>query len=112
MENQNDQENTSRNNQGDGQFDQTVKNANLRGGTQEQEKLSKGVTSDDDENAGAVYSENLMNKAEAQVRATEDASLQDDTYSFDEDNTSNEEYHDADDAAEDFDLDNDDDFIQ
>lgn len=111
MENQSNQENTSKNSQADGQFDKTVQNANLRGGTQEQQKLSKGVTSDDDENAGEVYSENLMNKAEAQVRATEDASLQDDTYSFDEDNTSNEEYHDAGDAA-DFDLDNDDDFIQ
>ena len=31
-----------------------------------------------------------------QVRATEDASLQDDSYSFDEDNTDNEEFHDVD----------------
>lgn len=111
MENQNNQENTSLNSQADGQFDKAVQNANLRGGAQEQQKLSKGVTSDDDENAGEVYSENLMNTPEEQVRATEDASLQDDTYSFDEDNTNNEEYHDAGDAA-DFDLDNDDDFIQ
>lgn len=71
------------------------------------QKLAPGVTSDDDENAGATYSENLMNRAEAQVRENEDASLQDDTYAFDEDNTDNEEYHDA----EDFDFDNDDDFV-
>lgn len=36
---------------------------------------------------------------EEQVRQTEDASLQDDTYSFDEDNTDNEEYHDVDDDS-------------
>lgn len=39
--------------------------------------------------------------ADTQVRETEDASLQDDTYSFDEANTDNEEYHDVDDLGED-----------
>lgn len=111
MSTQPNQENTSLNDQADGKFDKAIQNAVQEGGTQGQQKLSKGVTSDDDENAGEVYSENLMNRAESQVRATEDASLQDDSYSFDEDNTNNEEYHDAGDA-EDFDLDNDDDFIQ
>jgi hypothetical protein len=111
MQNQNNQENTSFNDQADGKFDKAVKNSNLRGGAQEQQKLSKGVTSDDDENAGETYSENLMNSAESQVRATEDASLQDDTYAFDEDNTENEEYHDAGDAS-DLDSDDEDDFIQ
>lgn len=37
---------------------------------------------------------------EEQVRESEDASLQDDSYSFDSDNTGLEEYHDADDAVE------------
>lgn len=47
-------------------------------------------------------------KADQEVRENEDASLQDDSYSFDEDNTDNEEYHDV----EDFDPDNSDDFVQ
>lgn len=37
-------------------------------------------------------------KPETQVRENEDASLQDDSYSFDEDNTDNEEFHDADES--------------
>lgn len=77
-----------------------------------QQKLSKGVSSEDDEYAGETYSKNLMNKAQTQVRENEDASLQDNTYSFDENNTDNEEYHDADEGdLEDFDIDNDDDFV-
>lgn len=108
MENQNNQENTSFNSQADGQFDKTVKTKS--------DQLRKGVapdveTSDDDENAGATYSKNLMSRSDREVRENEDASLQDDSYSFDEANTDNEEYHDAD-GAEDFDLDNDDDFVQ
>ncbi len=39
-----------------------------------------------------------VKNAEAEVRENEDASLQDDTYSFDEDNTDNEEFHDLDDV--------------
>lgn len=39
--------------------------------------------------------------ADTQVRQTEDASLQDDSYSFDESNTDNEEYHDVDDDSSD-----------
>jgi len=113
MENQNNeanQENTTFNDQS--KSDANLSRAIQDGGTQGQQKLSKGVTSDDDENAGEVYSENLMGSpAEQQVRETEDASLQDDTYSFDEANTDNEEYHDAS-GGSDFDMDNDDDFIQ
>jgi hypothetical protein len=112
MGNQNNQENTSFNDQADGKFDKAVKNAQGAGGAvNNQDKLSKGVTSDDDENAGSTYSKNLMNKSDKEVRENEDASLQDDSYSFDEANTDNEEYHDAD-SGEDFDLDNDDDFVQ
>lgn len=74
MENQNNQENTSGRDQADGKFDGNVK----------QEQLAKGVTAD----------------ADAQVRETEDASLPDDAYSFDEDNTDNEEYHDAGDLGD------------
>ncbi len=45
-----------------------------------------------------------ISDADSQVRATEDASLQDDSYSFDEDNTDNEEFHDVDDIDEESDL--------
>ncbi len=44
------------------------------------------------------------NIADKQVRATEDASLQDDTYAFDEDNTGNEEFHDVDELEDETDL--------
>lgn len=51
-------------------------------------------------------------KAREEVRENEDASLPDDSYSFDEDNTANEEYHDVDEEdLEDIDFDNDDDFV-
>jgi hypothetical protein len=43
----------------------------------------------------------LKKKAGQQVRQNEDASLQDDSYSFDEDNTGNEEFHDIDDVEDD-----------
>lgn len=101
MQNENTQsnDNTSFNDQANGGMNNVLNNA--------KEKLAKGVTTDDDEQAGATYSKNLMNRAETQVRENEDASLQDDTYAFDEDNTENEEYHDA----EDIDFDNDDDYI-
>jgi hypothetical protein len=102
MENQNNQENTSFNSPSDRKLEQAIQN--------NQDLLAKGVTTDDDENGGEVYSENLMSKSEQEVRENEDASLQDDSYSFDEANTDNEEYHDAD-SGEDFDLDNDDDFV-
>ena len=81
------------------------------GNLEGREKLSKGVTSDADENAGETYSQNLMSPAEGEVRENEDASLQDDSYAFDEDNTGSEEYHDAD-STDDIDLDNYEDFIQ
>lgn len=38
--------------------------------------------------------------ADEVVRETEDASLQDDSYSFDEENTDSEEYHDSNDESE------------
>jgi hypothetical protein len=67
-------ENTQKD-QADGKFDKNVVN---------REPLSKG-----------------MSDADTEVRENEDASLQDDTYSFDEDNTDNEEFHDMDDLGED-----------
>jgi hypothetical protein len=78
----------------------------------EKDRLTSKVTSDDDENAGSTYSKNLMNRADAEVRENEDASLQDDTYAFDSDNLGNEDYHDVGDVDADYDFDNDDDFIQ
>lgn len=56
---------------------------------------NKSLTSDDTDTGGETYSKNLQgNKAEQQVRENEDASLQDDTYAFDSDNTGNEDIHD------------------
>ncbi|HXH30144.1 MAG TPA: hypothetical protein VNJ01_04975 [Bacteriovoracaceae bacterium] len=97
MANQNNQESTSFYDQADGKFDQAIQGQTL---------LTKGVTADDAENSAATYSENLMADADAQVRATEDASLQDDAYAFDEENTGNEEFHDLeDDDGEELDFD-------
>jgi hypothetical protein len=89
MPNENTQ--TNHKDQADGKFDKNVVN---------REPLTKG-NSDDDEKSGSVYSKNLMSDADTEVRENEDASLQDDTYSFDEDNTDNEEFHDMDDLGED-----------
>lgn len=58
-------------------------------------KQTDELSSDDSDRQAGVYSENLMDPAERQVRENEDASLQDDSYSFDESNTQNDEYHDA-----------------
>lgn len=75
------------------------------------------LNSDDAETSGEFNSHGLMNRAEEEIRENEDASLQDDTYTFDSDNTDNEEgMHDVDveDAGggmSDFDLDNSDDFV-
>lgn len=56
----------------------------------------ESMNTDDTDTGGKVYSKNLMeSKAEEEVRENEDASLQDDTYAFDEDNTGNDDYHDA-----------------
>ncbi len=103
QENNQNNENTSFYDQADGKFNKSIQNNQTK-------KLAKGVA-DDDENAEKTDSKNLLADAGAQVRETEDASLQDDTYSFDEENTDNDEYHDAGDV-EDFDIDNDDDFVQ
>lgn len=63
----------------------------------ESDKLSPGVMSD----------------AENEVLENEEASLQDESYSFDEDNTGSEEYHDAGgDYSGELDFDNDQDYIQ
>lgn len=87
MPGQNNQEELSHN-QADGKFDSSA-----AGGDE--------LNSDDTETSGEVYSNNLMgNKAENQVRENEEASLQDDTYAFDEDNTGSEEYHDASDVED------------
>lgn len=72
-----------------------MENQNAQENSSFKDQLAKGVAKD----------------PEQQVRETEDASLQDDSYSFDEANTDNEEYHDASDADE-LDLDNDEDFVQ
>ena len=112
--NETNQENTSFYDQSDGKFNKAIQNANAESGAQKGQKLAAGVTSDDDDEVSGStdYSKNLMNRAEQQVRENEDASLQDDSYSFDEDNTDTEEYHDADDAGHSYDFDNDDDFVQ
>jgi hypothetical protein len=110
QENQESSENSSFYDQADGSFNKAIKSVQSQDGTVDPEKLSKGVTADQDGRSGSTYSKNLMADPDSQVRATEDASLQDDSYSFDESNTDNEEYHDVDDS--DFDLDNDDDFVQ
>lgn len=109
MGNQSNQENSSFYDQADGKFNQAL---------EKPEKLSKGVSPDEEE---SEYVEELeeteesqqkvMSESERQVRETEDASLQDETYAFDEQNTGNEEYHDAS-GADEIDLDNDDDYIQ
>lgn len=62
--------------------------------------LDSRLATDDSDNAGATYSENLMSDADKEVRENEDASLQDDTYAFDSDNTGSEDYHDAFDGDE------------
>lgn len=45
------------------------------------------------------------NRAEEQVRENEDASLQDDSYTFDSDNTGNEDIHDVSDFEAENDID-------
>lgn len=106
MGNQSNQENSSFYDQADGKFNQAL---------EKNEKLSKGVAPNEEE---SEYIEELeeneaspMSETERQVRETEDASLQDGTYAFDEQNTGNEEYHDAS-GADGIDLDNDEDYIQ
>lgn len=46
-----------------------------------------------------LYNKDLLGRAEAQVRENEDASLQDGSYSFDEDNTDNDDFHDVGDCS-------------
>lgn len=111
-QNEGNQEHSTFYDQADGKFEKSIQNAQAQGPDLKEEKLSPGVTSDDDEHAGSIYSKNLMSGAEGEVRENEDSSLQDDSYAFDEANTGSEEYHDADDAGEDIDFDNDEDFIQ
>lgn len=53
--------------------------------------------------------EEKLTRAEEEVRENEDASLQDESYSFDSENTGVEEYHDVDDAVE---VREDDDYLQ
>lgn len=80
MQNQNNQDKSTRD-QADGKFDRNI--------------ASTG---------GDTYSKNLMKNPEESVRETEDASLQDKEYAFDEDNTDNEEFHDIDDLDSDTEL--------
>ena len=97
MANQNNQEHSSFYDQADGKFNEAI---------EKKQNLRKGVAPDEESD----FSDEAIDP-DKQVRATEDASLQDESYSFDEQNTDNEEYHDASDAEE-VDFDNDDDFIQ
>jgi hypothetical protein len=115
--NETNQENTANPNRGYG-MDQSINQAGqAKGGAQEQQKLADGVTSDDDEAAGEIHGADQLNRAEAQVRENEDASLQDDTYTFDSDNTDSDEgiddfdVADADGGGSDFDIENDDDYV-
>lgn len=110
--NESNQENSTFYDQADGKFNKAIERSR---GTINPDRLMNGVAADDEELSGGTYSKNLMNHhtAEEEVRENEDASLQDESYAFDEENTDIEEYHDADDSdLEDFDLDNDDDFVQ
>lgn len=85
-------------------------------GAEEEQSLSEDVSSDDDENAGSLEAKG-MSRAEAQVRENEDASLQDDTYTFDSDNTYSDEgiddfdVSDAGGGMSEFDVDNNDDYV-
>lgn len=104
--NQNDQSNSEHSSfydQADTKFNKAIENAAGKKDTPLKEyKMEEGVTSDDDEKSGEIYDKHYMNRAEAQVRENEDASLQDDTYSFDEDNTADADFHDVD--VDDFDA--------
>jgi hypothetical protein len=63
---------------------------------------------------GESYKTDLMTPAEHEVRENEDASLQDSSYTFDEDNTGDEEFHDVDDenyGEQNIDFDNDEDYV-
>lgn len=89
MENQNNQESTNVNDQADGKFDRSIK------------KQVEGSTDKDSGNDdGRVFKNKQMNQADEDVRENEDASLQDKSYSFGEDNTDDEEYHDIDDVED------------
>jgi hypothetical protein len=63
---------------------------------------------------GETFKTDLMTPAELEVRENEDASLQDNSYAFDEDNTGDEDFHDVDDDTQDnirIDFDNDEDYV-
>lgn len=63
---------------------------------------------------GETFKTDLMTLAEYEVRENEDASLQDNSYAFDEDNTGDEDFHDVDDDTQDnirIDFDNDEDYV-
>lgn len=65
-------------------------------------KFDQNVSTDDTDTSGEAYSKNLMSTtAEGQVRENEDASLQDDSYSFDSDNLGDEDIHDTGDFEDD-----------
>lgn len=100
MANQNDQEHASFYDQADGRFNEAIEKRKVL-----DKKTASTSASESD------FSDEAVPDPDKQVRETEDASLQDSTYSFDESNTDNEEYHDAS-GAEEIDYDNDDDFVQ
>lgn len=73
---------------------------NVQGPITKASESTKGFSEDNDAAAGAVQADGLTSDADTQVRATEDASLQDDSYAFDEDNTNNEDIHDVSDFGD------------
>ena len=83
---------TQKFNQPNGQYDKNVPAQGAAGGD---ELDVEALGSDDSEMDSAIQGGQGENRAENQVRENEDASLQDDSYAFDESNTGNEEYHDA-----------------
>lgn len=89
---------------------------NLSGGffmTKKPKKISKEYIKEGSDESGTIHDENLLAPAEKEVLENEFASLPDHSYSFDEDNTGDEDFHDADEEyAEKFvDFDYDEDFI-
>ncbi len=94
----------------------TFKKVIQSGGKIDNSSSTNKQTSEQKDGNRSPYKRKLINLAEAQVRENEDASLQDDSYTFDEDNTSDDEYHDVDEDFKfedtDVDYDNDEDFVR
>jgi hypothetical protein len=100
---------------------QDARDSSCKGGIMSQEiidkkkelrKIENEKLNTDEE--GETFKTDLMTPAEYEVRENEDASLQDNSYAFDEDNTGDEDFHDVDDDTQDnirIDFDNDEDYV-